>query len=77
MQAYSHWQQSQVGDEAWKAEFQKACDVALDEGLDLEQIDEDKDPEYFRKRGIKWGIARRFVKDIRYWADSYKRNLDV
>ena len=33
---YSNWQQSKVGDPILKAEFQKACDVALADGLDLE-----------------------------------------
>jgi len=67
---YSTWQQSRLGDEALKAEVRKACDVALDDGLDLVQIDEDKNPDYFTKRGVKWGIARRFVKDIRFWAEN-------
>jgi hypothetical protein len=30
-----------------KAEVRKACEVALDDGLDLVQIDEDRNPEYF------------------------------
>lgn len=67
---YSTWQQSRLSDEALKAEVRKACDVALDDGLDLKQIDEDKSPEHFTKRGVKWGIARRFVKDIRFWAEN-------
>ncbi|KAL2005971.1 hypothetical protein VTN00DRAFT_9625 [Thermoascus crustaceus] len=73
---YSDWQQSRFADEALKAEVRKACDAALDDGLDLEQIDDLKDPEYFKKRGVKWGIARRFVKDIKYWADNYKCNAE-
>jgi hypothetical protein len=32
-----------------------------------------KDPTYFKARGVKWGIARRFVKDIRYWAENYNK----
>jgi hypothetical protein len=68
---YSSWQQSRLSDEVLKAEVRKACDVALDDGLDLAQIYEDKDPNYFKTHGIKWGIARRFVKDIRYWVENY------
>lgn len=71
MREYTTWQQSRLGDEALKAEARKACDVALDDGLDLAPIDEDKNPNYFKARGVKWGIARRFVKDIRYWAEKY------
>ncbi|PGH02176.1 hypothetical protein AJ80_08899 [Polytolypa hystricis UAMH7299] len=76
VQAYCDWQQSQVGHASWKVEFQKACDVALDDGLDLDQIDELSDPEYFKNRGVKWGIARRFVRDIRYWAENCICNVD-
>lgn len=67
---YSTQQQSRLGDEALKVEVRKACDVALDDGLDLAQIDEDKNLDYFTKRGVKWGIARRFVKDIRFQAEN-------
>ncbi|KAJ5715999.1 uncharacterized protein N7483_013180 [Penicillium malachiteum] len=67
---YSTWQQSRMSDEVLKAEVKKACDVALDDGLNLAQIDEDKSPDYFTKRGVKWGIARRFVSDIRFWAEN-------
>ena len=63
---YSYWQQSKVGDQILKAKFQKACDVALIDGLDLEQIHEDQNPSFFTERGVKTGVARRFVKDIEY-----------
>ncbi|KAF9884069.1 hypothetical protein FE257_002299 [Aspergillus nanangensis] len=76
VQAYCDWHQSQVGNESWKVEFQKACDVALDDGLDLDQIDELRDPGYFKDRGVKWGIARRFVRDIRHWADNHNCDVD-
>ncbi|CZR65341.1 uncharacterized protein PAC_15241 [Phialocephala subalpina] len=35
---YSDWQQSQVINKTLKLEFQKACDITLADGLDLEQI---------------------------------------
>ncbi|KAI9041044.1 uncharacterized protein KD926_007460 [Aspergillus affinis] len=76
VQAYCDWQQSQVENESWKDEFRKACNVALGDGLDLDQIDELNDPEYFKNRGVKWGIARRFVRDIRYWADNFYYSVD-
>jgi len=69
---YSEWQQSKVVDETLKIEFQKACDIALDDGLDLEQISEDQDPGLFIQSGVKRGIARRFVADIDRWAKRYK-----
>ena len=55
-----------VGDQILKAEFQKTCDVALIDGLDLEQIHEDQNPSFSTDRGVKTGVARRFVKDIEY-----------
>lgn len=69
---YSDWQQSKVRSEALKAEFHKAHDVALADGLDLEQIYGDQDPNFFIKKGVKPGVARRFVSDIEYWVKRYK-----
>lgn len=57
VQAYCNWHQSQVRNESWKIDFQKACNVAIDDGLDLNLIDELNDPDYFNDRGVKWGIA--------------------
>lgn len=71
---YSEWQQSNVVDEGLKTEFQKACDVSLNDGLDLEQIYEDQDPEFFIQSGVKRGVARRFVRDISGWAKRYKQS---
>ncbi|KAJ5475378.1 hypothetical protein N7539_008444 [Penicillium diatomitis] len=63
---YSDWQQSQVDDEKLKAEFRKARDATLEDGLDFMQVHEDQDPEFFIKNGVKRGIARRFIGDIEY-----------
>jgi hypothetical protein len=46
---YSDWQQSQVNDEKLKAEFRKASDAALEDGLDLMQVHEDQDPEWVKR----------------------------
>ncbi|KAI2737610.1 hypothetical protein DTO013F2_9754 [Penicillium roqueforti] len=73
---YSDWQQSQVSDEKLKAEFRKARDTALEDGLDLMQVHEDQDPEFFIKNGVKRGIARRFVGDISYWVKNCKCNME-
>jgi hypothetical protein len=69
MTEYTNWQQSQVRDLTLKSEFQKACDIALADGLDLEQVYEDQDPSFFLRHGVKRGIARRFVSDIRGWVE--------
>lgn len=56
MREYSAWQQSRLSEEALKADVRKACEVALDDGLDLVGIDEDKNPEYFTEMcGLKYG----------------------
>lgn len=73
---YSDWQQSQVNDEKLKAEFRKARDTALEDGLDLVQIHEDQDPGFFIRNGIKRGIARRFVGDINYWVEHCKCSIE-
>ncbi|KAJ5246692.1 hypothetical protein N7468_001675 [Penicillium chermesinum] len=61
---YNAWQETNVIDETLKAQFQLACDVTLANGLDLEQIHENRDPNFFVKNGVVVGIARRFVGDI-------------
>ena len=68
---YSDWQCSKVGDESLKLEYQKACDLTLGDGLDLEQVYEDQDAQFFVDKGVKRGIARRFVRDIEVWATHY------
>jgi hypothetical protein len=65
-----------VSDEKLKAEFRKARDTALEDGLDLMQVHEDQDPEFFIKNGVKRGIARRFVGDINYWVKNCKCNME-
>ena len=74
VQDYCEWQQSQVRDESLKAEFQNAGNVVVAEGYDLEQINEDQDPEFLIKQGVKRGIARRFVNDIENWAKRRKHD---
>lgn len=70
--AYTEWQRSNVVDEAQQAEYQKACDVTLLEMLDLEQVHEDQDPDFYVRNGVKRGVARRFVSDIERWAGLYR-----
>jgi hypothetical protein len=51
---YSKWQQSQVDDETLKAEFCKARDLALEDGLDLVQVHEDQECKPFKLRAKGW-----------------------
>ncbi|PYH93704.1 hypothetical protein BO71DRAFT_327069 [Aspergillus ellipticus CBS 707.79] len=68
LRAYCEWQESYVQDAVLKVEFRKARDVAHANGFDLEQIYFDNDPQFFIENGVKKGIARRFVTDIKQWA---------
>ena len=75
---YSEWQQSNVTDASWKMDIQTACDVAIDDGLDLEQIYTDNDPDFFIRNGVKKrGVARRFVRDIPKFAKRQKQSHDA
>jgi hypothetical protein len=67
--AYSEWQRSNVVDEAQKVEYQKACDATLQDMLDLEQVFADQDVDFYIQKGVKRGIARRFVSDIQRWLE--------
>lgn len=33
---------------------------------------EDQDADFFIRSGVKRGVARRFVRDIKSWAEQYK-----
>jgi hypothetical protein len=61
---YSEWQRSKVGGEMLKDQFQKACEIILMQGFDLEQVYEDQDTEHVVRSGVKRGIAQRFVGDF-------------
>lgn len=52
-------------------EYQKARDLTLAEGLDLELVWEDQHVEFFIQKGVKSGVARRFVRDIETWSKQY------
>ncbi|KAL0933549.1 uncharacterized protein CTRU02_212512 [Colletotrichum truncatum] len=68
---YCVWQCSQVESETLKKEFWKACKAALDCGLDLEQVHEDQNPNFFVEQGVKVGIAGQFVRDIGKWVEKF------
>jgi hypothetical protein len=72
LKQYSAWQCSQVQHEELKKEYRKACSVALADGLDPEQLHEDQDADFLIEKGVKRGIARRFVRDMGRWAARQK-----
>lgn len=52
---YGEWQASNVTDDTLKAASRQACDVMLENGLDLEQVYRDQDPEIYHRQGNKNG----------------------
>ncbi|KAM0346535.1 hypothetical protein ACHAO7_012046 [Fusarium culmorum] len=64
---YCIWHCSKNANTVWKMEYKKACDLTLDEGLDLEQIRLDQDAQFFVDKGVKKGIAKRWVSDVEVW----------
>lgn len=41
-------------------------------GLDLEQVHQDGNPNFFVEKGVAIGIARRFVGDIMKWVQDVR-----
>ncbi|OJD25365.1 hypothetical protein ACJ73_03267 [Blastomyces percursus] len=74
VEEYSNWHKPRVSSEMLKDDIKKACDVVLANGLDLKQIYQDRDPDFFVKNGVKLGVARRSVSDISEWVKQYEWN---
>ncbi|EEA21493.1 conserved hypothetical protein [Talaromyces marneffei ATCC 18224] len=70
---YSEWYVSNVDDYELKNDYRKACQVALENGLDLQQIFNCPDQKFFTDRKVKIGTANRFVDadDILDWVENY------
>lgn len=49
----------------------------LENSLNLKQVYQDQDPEFFISKGIKIGIARRFVQDIQRWVENVKKAIPI
>lgn len=49
----------------------------LEHSLDLEQVYKDQDPNFFIEKGIKIGVARRFVEDIGKWVKNVKKAMPI
>ncbi|CAI7611190.1 unnamed protein product [Penicillium pancosmium] len=50
---YSEWQVSNITDDTLKAAYRQFCDLMLENNLDLEQVFQDQDPEFFIRKGVK------------------------
>lgn len=51
----------------------KALDITLENCLDIKQICDERDPEFFVKQNVKIGVARWFVNEIKLWV-NYRIN---
>jgi len=70
LQHYCDWLKSRVRGKTQKAEYQTATDFLIENGFDLDLLFEDQDPTFLIEKGkVKEGAARRYVKDIPYWAE--------
>ncbi|KAH7231158.1 hypothetical protein BKA59DRAFT_550035 [Fusarium tricinctum] len=67
---YTEWLCDQVEDERWKAGFRSAGSITKANCLNLRHVYQDRNIEYYVDQGMKAGIARSFVQDIKMWADS-------
>jgi hypothetical protein len=67
LREYCEWQQSNVKDYNLLMAYSQATNLALAEGLDLEQLHGDQDPNFLIDNGVAPGVARRFVGDIGEW----------
>ncbi len=65
-----------TGPRGSKLDYQKAGDLTLAEGLDLELVYEDQNADFYIQKGVKSGVARRFVRDIATWAKSAGQDCD-
>ncbi|KAJ5161713.1 hypothetical protein N7492_007105 [Penicillium capsulatum] len=74
---YGEWLASNVTDDTLKAGFRQACHITLSDGFELEHIYKDQNPEFFVGKGIKPGIARSFVENIRDWVENVKKEIPI
>lgn len=65
---YCRWLESRATEEAYRADIQKACQVTLENLMDLELLLAAQDPGFFTEKGIKLGTALRFIRDIPEWS---------
>ncbi|CZS92405.1 uncharacterized protein RAG0_02847 [Rhynchosporium agropyri] len=70
---YCAWQQSRVLASVWKADCIKACNVMINNAMDLNLIRANPDPQFLIAQGVSEGTAKRIVSDVDYWFERTKR----
>ncbi|KAM3066206.1 hypothetical protein ACMFMG_012110 [Clarireedia jacksonii] len=73
VEEYCTWQQSRVKKTALKEDCKRACDVMIEQGIDLNLIRRNPNPKFLIDEGVKRGTAERVVSDIDYWFENIKR----
>ena len=77
MRRYSEWQQSNLIDEEQKKQYIEAGRIILHDGLDLEQVSEVQEVDLLIRKGIKRGVAWRYVNDIPGWAKRQRQSCSI
>jgi hypothetical protein len=67
VEEYCAFLQSRVRDPNKKIQYQKACDVILEEDMDLELIRRNPNTKFLTDKGIKRAPAKHVVGNIDYW----------
>jgi hypothetical protein len=73
VEEYCTWQQSRVKKPILKVEYQKACDIIIEDSIDLELIRRDPNPKFLTDKGVKRGPAEYIVGNIDYWVQKVKQ----
>ncbi|KIW36635.1 uncharacterized protein PV06_11147 [Exophiala oligosperma] len=61
---YVHYLQSKVRNKRHQAEFEKAGNIVLDDFLDLDQVYQEHNTDFFTARDVKLAPAIQFIRDI-------------
>ncbi|KAF2433995.1 hypothetical protein EJ08DRAFT_686079 [Tothia fuscella] len=70
----SSLQQLNIIDKDQKKGYQEACRIILGDGLDLEQVSKGHKVDLLIRKGIKRGVAWRYINDIPAWAKRQKQS---
>jgi hypothetical protein len=66
VEEYCNWQKSQNKRPELKLEYQKACDVIIKRGSDLELIRRNPNPKFLINADVLEGVAEHVIGDINY-----------
>ena len=68
---YSEWLKLFVQDASFHDQVDRAREVVLTNGLDLDQLHSDQEYKFLVEAGVNEGTARRFIGNISIWAARY------